>query len=214
MITLHHLDHSRSQSILWLLEELGVDYSVEHYRRDPKTRLAPAELKAVHPLGKSPVLVDDGLVLAECGLIASYLCDRYDKGGRLAPPKSLGPDSAERLRWLYWLHYVEGTAMPAFLLKLILGGIAAPELDAVKAGFVDPQVRLNLDYWVAILGCDTWFAGPDFSAADILMSFPIEALARFPAIAVDPVLNDFVDRVRQRPAYQRAQARGQADGRA
>lgn len=212
MITLHHLDHSRSQSILWLLEELGLDFQVEYYRRDPRTRLAPPELKAVHPLGKSPVLVDDGLVLAECGLIATYLCDRYDGDHRLAPAKALGPDSAARLRWLYWLHYVEGTAMPAFLLKLILGGIAAPEIDAVKAGFVDPQVKLNLDYWVAELGRDTWFAGPDFSAADILMSFPMEALARFPAMPVDPVLTAFVERVRQRPAYQRAQARGQADG--
>ena len=212
MITLHHLDHSRSQSILWLLEELGVDYRVEYYRRDPKTRLAPPALKAVHPLGKSPVLVDDGLVLAECGLIATYLCDRYDADHRLAPAKSAGADNAQRLRWLYWLHYVEGTAMPAFLLKLILGGIAAPELETVKAGFVDPQVRLNIDYWVAELGRDTWFAGPDFSAADILMSFPIEALARFPALPVDPVLAGFVDRVRQRPAYQRAQARGLADG--
>ena len=211
MITLHHLDHSRSQSILWLLEELGVDYRVEYYRRDPQTRLAPPELKAVHPLGKSPVLVDDGLVLAECGLIATYLCDRYDDG-RLAPAKSLGADSPERLRWLYWLHYVEGTAMPAFLLKLVLDGIAAPELDRVKAGFVDPQIGLNLDYWVAELGRSSWFAGDEFSAADVLMSFPIEALARFPALPVDPVLAAFVDRVRQRPAYQRAQARAQADG--
>lgn len=212
MITLHHLDHSRSQSILWLLEELGVEYAIAYYRRDPRTRLAPPELKAVHPLGKSPVLVDDGLVLAECGLIATYLCDRYDGANRLAPAKSAGPDSAERLRWLYWLHYVEGTAMPAFLLKLILGGIAAPELDPVKAGFVDPQVRLNLDLWVAELGRDTWFAGAAFSAADILMSFPIEALARFPALPVDPLLAAFLDRIRQRPAYRRAQARGQAEG--
>lgn len=212
MMTLHHLDHSRSQSILWLLEELAVDYAIEHYRRDPQTRLAPPALKAVHPLGKSPVLVDDGLVLAECGLIATYLCDRYDADHRLAPAKSRGPDSAERMRWLYWLHYVEGTAMPAFLLKLVLGGIAAPELESLKAGFVDPQVKLNLAYWVAELGRDAWFAGPEFSAADILMSFPIEALARFPALPVDPVLGAFLDRVRQRPAYQRAQARGQADG--
>lgn len=212
MITLHHLDHSRSQSILWLLEELGLDYSVEYYRRDPQTRLAPPALKAVHPLGKSPVLVDDGLVLAECGLIATYLCDRYDGDNRLAPAKSTGADSAARLRWLYWLHYVEGTAMPAFLLKLVLGGITAPALDAVKAGFVDPQVTLNLAYWAAELGRDRWFAGPEFTAADILMSFPIEALARFPALPVDPVLTAFVERVRQRPAYQRAQARGQASG--
>ena len=212
MITLHHLDHSRSQSILWLLEELGVDYAIEYYRRDPQTRLAPPALKAVHPLGKSPVLVDDGLVLAECGLIATYLCDRYDPDHRLVPAKSPGADSAARLRWLYWLHYVEGTAMPAFLLKLVLGGIAAPELDAVKAGFVDPQIRLNLDYWVAELGRAPWFAGPEFSAADILMSFPIEALARFPALPVDPVLAAFLDRVRQRPAYRRARARGQAEG--
>lgn len=211
MIVLHHLDHSRSQSILWLLEELGVEYAIEPYRRDPRTRLAPPELKAVHPLGKSPVLVDDGLVLAECGLIATYLCDRYDDG-RLAPVKSPGVDSAERLRWLYWLHYVEGTAMPAFLLKLVLGGIAVPELDPVKAGFVDPQVRLNLDYWAAELGRDTWFAGAEFSAADILMSFPIEALARFPAMPVDPVLTAFLDRIRRRPAYRRAQARAREEG--
>ncbi len=213
MIKLHHLDHSRSQSILWLLEELGVDYAVDYYRRDPQTRLAPPALKAVHPLGKSPVLVDDGLVLAECGLIATYLCDRYDGDNRLAPAKSYGPDSAARLRWLYWLHYVEGSAMPAFLLKLILSGIAAPALDPVKAGFVDPQVKLNLDYWIAELGGSPWFAGAEFSAADILMSFPIEALARFPEMPVDPVLGAFLDKVRQRPAYRRAQARGQADGR-
>ena len=206
MITLHHLDHSRSQSIVWLLEELGVDYTVKYYNRDPRTRLAPPELKDIHPLGKSPVLVDDGLILAECGLIATYLCDRYDDG-RLAPVKSLGADSPERLRWLYWLHYVEGTAMPAFLLKLVLGGIGAPEIDRVKVGFVDPQVKLNIDYWVAQLGRSPWFAGRDFTAADILMSFPIEALARFPELPLHPALAAFVDKVKQRPAYLRAEAR-------
>ena len=120
MLIVHHLNNSRSQRVLWLLEELGVPYEVKRYERNTETMLAPPELKQVHPLGKSPVITDDGLTIAETGLICEYLCDRYGQG-RLAPTKSIGVDSPERLRWLYWLHYAEGSAMPPLLLRLIFG---------------------------------------------------------------------------------------------
>ncbi|WP_174299909.1 glutathione S-transferase family protein [Caulobacter sp. S45] len=219
MLIVHHLNNSRSQRVLWLLEELGVPYEVKRYERNTQTMLAPPELKHVHPLGKSPVITDDKAILAETGLICEYLCDRYGQG-RLAPTKSVGVDSSERLRWLYWLHYAEGSAMPPLLLGLVFGAMPqrAPVLmrPLVKAiaqraqdGFVRPQIKLHLDYWEAELAESGWFAGAQFSAADVMMSFPVEAAAT--RVGDDPDrtnLKAFLERIHARPAYKRALERG------
>ena len=217
MITVHHLNQSRSQRVLWLLEELGLDYGVTRYERDPKTMLAPPSLRAVHPLGKSPVVTDGDLVLAESGAIVEYFVERYGNG-KLAP----APGTAERQRYIYWLHYAEGSAMPPLLLKLIFGrlpgGVPAllrPVARMISAGalgrLIEPQLKLHLDYLEAELGKATWFAGPDFTAADIQMSFPLEAAAARAGLdASRPKLWQFLERIRARPAYQRAQEKGGA----
>src|SRR5689334_8595822 len=167
MITVHHLENSRSQRVLWLLEELEVPYEVKRYARDPATMLAPAELRRVHPLGKSPVVTDGDTTLAESGAIVEYLVERYG-GGRLAP----APGSPERLRHAYWLHYAEGSAMPPLLLRLIFDRVAnapapffvRPVARAIAGkalkGFIMPQIKLHLDYLEAELGKSEWFAGP------------------------------------------------------
>ena len=215
MLVVHHLNNSRSQRVLWLLEELDVAYEVKRYERDAATMLAPPELKAVHPLGKSPVVTDDGLTLAETGLIVEYLCDRYGEG-RLAPAKSAGVDSAERLRWLYWLHYAEGSIMPLLLLKLVFDALPrrAPALmrpvvrsiaSRAEQGFGGPQLKLHLDYLEGELARTGWFAGSAFSAADVIMSFPVEAAASRVGYGADrPNLQGFLKRIHDRPAYQRA----------
>src|SRR5690349_9782118 len=179
MVTVHHLENSRSQRILWLLEELGVPYEVKLYKRNPETMLAPPELKAVHPLGKSPVITDAGLTVAESGAIVDYLASKYGSG-KLVPPA----DSPERMRYTYWLHYAEGSAMPPLLLKLVFNRLESapmpffirPIAKAIagraQSGFIDPQVKLHLDYIESELDKSTWFAGEQFSAADIQMSFP------------------------------------------
>lgn len=211
MITVHHLEDSRSQRVLWLLEELGLQYEVKHYKRDPKTMLAPPELRQVHPLGKSPVITDDEHTVAETGLIIDYIVSRHGDG-RLAP----AADSDERLQYEYWLHYAEGSAMPPLLLHLVFDTVEkkAPLLikpiakaisSNVKKQFIRPQLNLHLDYMENELRQHRWFVGDDFSAADIMMSFPLEAAAarmglenRCPNIAA------FVKRIHERPAYQRA----------
>jgi len=216
MIVVHHLNNSRSQRILWLLEELGVPYEVKRYERDPETMLAPASLRAIHPLGKSPVVTDGELTLAESGAIVEYLADRYG-AGRLAPPAA----TPERLRYTYWLHYAEGSAMPPLLLKLVFGRVeTAPMPFFVKpiaraivgramSGFIDPQIRLHLDYMEGELGKSAWFAGDAFTAADIQMSFPLEAAASRGGLdATRPKLTAFLERIHARPAYQRAIERG------
>ncbi len=184
MIVLHHLNNSRSQRVLWLLEELGLPYEVKRYERDPKTMLAPDSLRAVHPLGKSPVIEDDGQVLAESGAIIEYLAEKYGEG-RLLPPAG----SPERLRHRYWMHYAEGSAMPPLLMSLVFSRVrSAPApffikpiahaiVEKVMGNFVSPQIRLHLDFMESELGKSTWFAGEQFGAADIQMSFPIEAAA-------------------------------------
>ena len=216
MITVHHLNHSRSQRILWLLEELGLDYEIRRYERDPKTMLAPASLRAVHPLGKSPVITDGDLTIAESGAIVDYLIDRYG-AGRLAPPAG----TPERLRYTYWLHYAEGSAMSPLLLKLVFDKIETapmpffvkPIAKAIsgkaKSSFIEPQIRQHLDYLEAELGKSPWFAGSEFSGADIQLSFPLEAAAARGGLdAGRPRLMDFLQRIHARPAYQRAIARG------
>ena len=216
MIIVHHLNNSRSQRVLWLLEELGVPYEVKRYERDAKTMLAPAALRAVHPLGKSPLVSDGDAVIAESGAIVDYLVTRYSEG-RLAPP----PGTPERLRYTYWLHYAEGSAMPPLLMKLIFDRMPKGPMPAlmrpivrriaerVRGGFVDPQLKLHLDYQEAELGKSQWFAGNDFTAADIQMSFPVEvAAARGGLDATRPKLWAFLERIHARPAYQRALERG------
>ncbi|OWW18650.1 glutathione S-transferase [Noviherbaspirillum denitrificans] len=218
MIIVHHLNNSRSQRVLWLLEELGLEYDIKRYERDPKTMLAPASLREVHPLGKSPVITDGGLTIAESGAIIEYLVERYGNG-RLAPEHG----SAERLRYTYWLHYAEGSAMPPLLLKLVfdriengpLPFIVKPVARAIakraKRSFIEPQIERHLDYLESEIGRNKWFAGNTFSAADIQMSFPLEAAAARGGLnATRPKLMDFLDRIRQRPAYKRALERGGA----
>src|SRR6202795_384853 len=184
MIIVHHLNNSRSQRILWLLEELGLEYDIRRYQRDPKTMLAPPELRAVHPLGKSPVITDGDLTLAESGAIVEYLAGRYG-GGRLVPAAG----TPEHLRYIYWLHYAEGSAMPPLLLKLVFDRVESAPMPffvrpiakqiagRAKSSFIEPQIKLHLDYMEKELGKSTWFAGNEFSAADVQMSFPLEAAA-------------------------------------
>ena len=219
MLTVHHLNNSRSQRVLWLLEELGAPYEVKRYERNGSTMLAPPELKSVHPLGKSPVITDDGLVVAETGLIMEYLCDRYGEG-RLAPPKSAGVDSAARLRWLYWLHYAEGSAMPPLVMALVFSVMPerSPALlkplvrsvtERAQSGFIRPQLALHTSYWEGALAASGWFAGPEFSAADVMMSFPVETAAQRVGYGLDqPNLKAFLERIHARPAYRKALERG------
>lgn len=212
MIVVHHLENSRSQRILWLLEELGVPYEVKRYERDRATMRAPPELRKVHPLGKSPVVSDEAGVHAESGAIVEYLAERYG-GGRLIPPAG----SPERLRYRYWLHYAEGSAMPPLLMRLVVSRmrtapmpffakpIARGIADKLDSQFISPQLNLHLDYMEAELGKFPWFAGAEFSAADIQMSFPLEAAASRAGLdASRPKLRAFLDRIHARPAYARA----------
>lgn len=217
MIRVHHLNNSRSQRILWLLEELGLPYEVVRYQRDAKTMLAPAELQAVHPLGKSPVITDDDITVAESGAIIEYLVERYGQG-RLRP--ALG--TAERLRFTYWLHFAEGSAMPPLLLKLVFSFLpkspALPALlrplvrkvaEGAQKSFIDPQILQQLNYFEAELSRHEWFAGDDFSAADIQMSFPLEAAAARGGLDKKwPKVSAFLQKIHDRPAYQRALEQG------
>ena len=217
MITVHHLNNSRSQRVLWLLEELGVDYEVKRYERDAKTMLAPPELRKVHPLGKSPVISEDGATVAESGAIVEYLLERHDRGNTLRP----APATPERLRFTYWLHYAEGSAMPPLLLSLIFARLPQGPMpffvrpvvrgiaDKVLGSYVNPQIRLHLDFMESELGQSAWFAGAAFSAADIQMSFPVEAAAARGAVgAGHPRLQAYLQTIHARPAYQRALAMG------
>jgi glutathione S-transferase len=216
MITVHHLNNSRSQRVLWLLEELGVAYEVKRYERDAETMLAPPALLAVHPLGKSPVIVDGPVTVAESGAVVEYLIDRYG-GGRLIPPAG----TPERLRYTYWLHYAEGSAMPPLLLKLVfdrvannpapwpISAIARRIASTVQNSFIAPQLKRHLDYMEAELTARSWFAGEAFTAADVQMSFPLEAAASRAGLnASRPRLTAFLDRIHARDAYKRALERG------
>ena len=216
MIVVHHLKNSRSQRVLWLLEELGLDYEIVRYQRDPKTMLAPPELRAVHPLGKSPVITDHGVVVAESGAIVEYLVETYGNG-RLVPPAG----TAERRRWTYFLHFAEGSAMAPLLMKLVFDRvetspapffvkpIAKAIAGKVKGSYILPQIEAQLTYLENELATSPWFAGAEFSAADIQMSFPLEAAAARGGLdASRPRLTDFLKRIHARPAFQRAIGRG------
>jgi glutathione S-transferase len=205
MIVVHHLNNSRSQRILWLLEELGLNYEIKRYERDPKTMLAPASLREVHPLGKSPVITDDALTLAESGTIIEYLVERYGEA-KLAPASG----TVERLRYTYWLHYAEGSAMPLLVMKLVFDNFGLGDSSAERE-FIAPQIQLHFDYIESELRKNTWFVGEEFTAADIQMSFPVEAVAAQVGLdASRPRLKGFLDRIHARPAYQRALERGGA----
>ena len=217
MLTVHHLNNSRSQRILWLLEELALPYEIVRYQRDAETMLAPPELRRVHPLGKSPVVTsDDGLTLAESGAIIETVVERYGQG-QLAPVAG----TPEALRYRYWLHYAEGSAMPPLLLKLVFDKIentpmpffVKPIAKAIsgkaKSGFITPQIATHLDFMEAELGKSLWFAGDTFTGADIQMSFPVEAAqSRGGLNASRPKLMAYLERIHARPAYQRALERG------
>ncbi len=216
MITVHHLNNSRSQRILWLLEELGLEYEVKRYERDRDTMLAPAALRAVHPLGKSPVITDGELTLAESGAIIEYLAGRYGDG-RLVPAAG----TPEHILYTYWLHYAEGSAMPPLLFKLVFDRIETapmpffvrPFAKAIagraKSSFIEPQIKLHLDFMEQQLSQLAWFAGTAFTAADVQMSFPLEAAAARAGLnASRPHLMAFLERVHARPAYKRALERG------
>jgi len=216
MIVVHHLNNSRSQRVLWLLEELGLPYEVVRYQRDAKTMLAPPELKAVHPLGKSPVIVDGECKVAESGAIIEYLLDKYDQG-TLLPERG----TPEKRRLTYFLHYAEGSMMAPLLMKLIFDRvesspapffvkpIARGIAQKVKGSYIQPQIDQHLAYLEGELRERPWFAGDTFTAADIQMSFPLEAAAARGGLDERyPKLKSFLDRIHARPAYQRALAQG------
>ena len=214
MITVHHLNNSRSQRILWMLEELGVPYEVKRYQREPSMQ-APAALKAVHPLGKSPVITDGDKTIAESGAIIEYLNETYG-AGRLSP----APGTPERLRYTYFLHYAEGSLMPLLFMKLLFGllpgrvpwfirPVARMVSAGVDKGLLLPQIGNHFMFLESELHQREWFAGAEFTAADIQMSYPLEAAAaRSPLFERLPKLKAFVDRIHARPAYKRAIERG------
>jgi glutathione S-transferase len=214
MIVVHHLNNSRSQRVLWLLEELGLPYEVKRYERNAQTMLAPPELLAIHPLGKSPVITDGDKTIAETGAIIEYIIDAYGQG-RLIPPAG----TAERLRWTYWLHYAEGSAMTPLLLKLVftvlptrapglLKGVVKAISAKAQSQMIDPQLKSHIDYWEAELTKFPWFAGSEFSAADIIMSFPLEAAVARAGAASRPHVKALLERMHARPAYKKALERG------
>ncbi|GGE00618.1 glutathione S-transferase [Polymorphobacter glacialis] len=200
MITVHHLENSRSQRILWLLEELGLPYAVKRYERDRKTMLAPPELKAVHPLGKAPVIDDDGVVVAETGAIAEYL---VSKAGRLGAPA----DPAAALQYRHFIHYAEGSMMPPLLAILVLGRLGW--LGRPARPTVQKMLDGHLDWLESELATREWFAGNAFTAADVMMSFPLEASRQRGGLdARRPHLMAWLARIHARPAYAAALVKG------
>ena len=212
MIIVHHLENSRSHRVLWLLEELGVEYGIKPYERERATMRAPPSLREVHPLGKSPIITDGSLTLAESGAIIEYLVEKHPAAA-MAPAR----DTPQYVRYIYWLHYAEGSAMPPLLLKLIFDRIEHAPMPLfakpiarsiarrIKRQFVEPELCAHLDFLETELGKSRWFAGDAFTAADIQMSYPIEAAnARAALDASRPHLMAFIGRIRDRPAYRRA----------
>ncbi len=216
MLTIHHLENSRSQRILWLLEELGVDYDIKRYKRDKNTSLAPPELLAIHPLGKSPVITDGELTVAESGAIVEYLVNKYDDG-RLLPAEG----TPERRIYTYWLHYAEGTFAPLMIISLIMGRIETAPMPffakpiakgivaKVRDGYLGQNIKRNLDFMEATLANSTWFCGDAMTAADIQMSFAIEAAEVRTNLATDyPNLRALLERMHSLPTYQAALEKG------
>ncbi len=201
MIIVHHLENSRSQRVLWLLEELGLPYEVRRYRRDPKTILAPPELRKIHPLGKAPVIDDGGCIVAETGAIVEYLVDKA--GGKLGAP----PNRDDFLRYRQFLHYAEGSMMPPLLALLVVNRLGL--LGKPAKAPLQKMLDTHLDWLETELATRDWFAGDEFTAADIMMSFPLEASrARGGLDESRPNLIDWLERIHARPAYGAALARG------
>ena len=210
MITVHHLNNSRSQRVLWMLEELEVPYQIKRYQRE-STMLAPDALKKVHPLGKSPVITDENRVIAESGAILEYLAERYDAENRLKLN-----DEDERLQSRYWLHYAEGSLMPLLVMKLIFGQMGKAPVPwllrpvgaafgkGVQKAFLDKQLKPHMQMIEQHLAANPWFAGQRFSIADIQMSFPLLALARRAGLEQMPASQKWLQTVQQRAAWQRA----------
>lgn len=217
MIVVHHLNNSRSQRVLWMLEELGLAYEVKRYERDRKTMLAPEELALVHPLGKSPVITDEGVTIAESGAILEYLAERYGKGA-LAPAAG----TADKRQFNYWMHYAEGSLMPLLLLKLVFARVEKGPMPffvkpvakgicgSVNKQFIAPRLSQHLNFVEAELAKMPWFSGAEFGAADIQMSFPLEAAAARSGVDTMPHIGKFLERIHARPAYKRALERGGA----
>ncbi|HQT63750.1 MAG: glutathione S-transferase [Acidocella sp. 20-57-95] len=214
MVIVHHLNNSRSQRVIWLLEELGVPYEVKRYERDAKTMLAPASLRAVHPLGKSPVITDGDLTIAETGTIVEYLIATYGQG-RMIPAAG----TPERLRYNYWIHYAEGSAMPPLVMKLIFGAIPkSPQLPwfikpvakalmkGVTESYLDPQIKAHVALWDGELQKSAFFAGNELTGADIMMSFPVEAASSRGTLT--PKLTAYLAAIHGRDAYKKALAAG------
>ena len=220
MIVVHHLENSRSLRVLWMLEELGLMYELRQYARDPRTLLAPAELRKVHALGKAPILQDGDRVLAESGAILEYLADMHDPQRALSPPL-LPADGDERMAYRYWMHYAEGSLMNWMVMKLVFLTIPTQPMpffvrpvarllcSAVQAKLIDPNISTALGFIEEHLSKNTWFAGEHLSMADFQMSFGVEAaLSRNKNLSAYPRLQAYGARLRARPAYQRAIQKG------
>lgn len=216
MLTVHHLENSRSHRIVWLLEELGVDYHITRYGRDKETGLAPPELLEIHPLGKAPVITDGDKTIAESGAIIEYLIYEYDDG-RLKPVDG----TVEQLAYTYWLHYAEGTFASLMMLSLVMARIEDAPLpfflkpvakgiaSKVRDGYLDPNVKRNLEFMESTLSESKWFCGDRFTAADVQMSFPLEAAEVRTDLSIDyPQLAAFLVEIRERPAYKAALDKG------
>lgn len=216
MLTVHHLENSRSHRIVWLLEELGIDYQIKRYGRDKETGLAPPELLEVHALGKAPVITDGGKTIAESGAIIEYLIYEYDDG-RLKPTDG----TPEQLDYTYWLHYSEGTFAPLMLLSLVMGRIEEAPLPfflkpvakgiagKVRESYLERNVTRNLGFMESTLAESRWFCGDRFTAADVQMSFALEAAeVRTDLSGTYPNLAEFLRRIRERPAYRAALDKG------
>ena len=222
MITVHHLEMSRSQRVLWLLEELGVPYEIKLYKRDRRTRLAPPELKQVHPLGKSPVITDGDLVVAESGAILEYLAERYGKPGKGETARLLAvPGTPEHLQLRFWMHFAEGSLMNWLVMKLVFMNIPTQPMPffvkpiarqlcrKVQEKLIDPNLETTTAFIESHLGGHTWFAGEYLTLADFQMSFAVSALlARSNAARQCPKLAAWLARIEARPAYRRALAKG------
>ena len=206
MLTVHHLGISQSDRIVWLCEELGIPYELKKYDRDPVSRLAPAAYKALHPCETAPVITDGDLVLGESGAIVDYVIAKYG-AGRLA----LKPDHPNYPEYLYWLHFANGSFMPAGMTDLVLGILGMSEQEAVKP----LRARGDRAYAMAEqrLGEATWFAGDEFTTADIMMLFPLTTMRVFAPrdLAAYPNIRAYLARIGERPAFQRAARKGDPD---
>jgi glutathione S-transferase len=214
MLIVHHLNQSRSQRVLWALEELNMPYQIVRYQREPDMQ-APAALKKVHPLGKSPVLEDNGHIIAESGAILEYLQERYDKSHQFRPQEEI-----EKLQYRFWLHYAEGSLMPLLLMKLIFSQLGKPPVPfglrsignvlgkGVQKAYLDKQIATHASFIESQLAGRPWFAGEHLSMADIQMSFPLFALLSRGGINALPNIAAWKKRIEMRPAWQRAIQQG------